>query len=105
MALSRVRPRCAPVEFFRVGGTSVVQNSVSPFRTVCICLANKGPACLRRGIRCERWVQALALPDQDALYNATFYFPALDVRPLPVQSLFWGSIRSHSATPPSTSPA
>ena len=28
-------------------------------------------------------MQALALPDQDALYNATFYFPVLDVRPLP----------------------
>ena len=65
----------------------------------------QGTACLRRGIRCERWVQALALPDQDALYNATFYFPALDVRPLPVQSLFWRSTRSHSATPPSTSRA
>ena len=37
-----------------------------------------------RGIRCERWVQALALPDQDALYNATFYFPVFDVRPCPL---------------------
>ncbi|KAK9846326.1 hypothetical protein WJX81_001544 [Elliptochloris bilobata] len=31
-----------------------------------------------RGITCERWIQALALPRQDALYNATFYFPVLD---------------------------
>lgn len=53
--------------------------------TVCISLAKKGPACLCRGITCERWVQALALPDQDALYNATFYFPVLDVRPLPAR--------------------
>ena len=60
----------------------MVQHSGRPYLPVCICLANQGPACLRRGIRCERWVQALALPDQDALYNATFYFPVLDVRPL-----------------------
>ena len=38
-----------------------------------------------RGITCERWVQALALPDQDALYNATFYFPVLNVRPWPTR--------------------
>ncbi len=40
------------------------------------------PRC--RGIKCEQWIQTLPIPNQAALYNASFYFPVLDVRQLPL---------------------
>lgn len=43
--------------------------------------------CGRRGILCEQWTQTLAIERQGALYNVSFYFPVLDVRPLPRSGL------------------